>query len=277
MRTMGVVNVTPDSFVGEVRTPGVQAALDRCQALFDAGADVIDIGGESTRPGAAEVSIEEEIARVRPVIEGAVRICGDDGIISIDTRHEDVAIAGVESGASIINDMSCTLGAVAGRLGVGYVAGHMQGTPQDMQANPHYDSVVDDVLEVVVRAGGQALEAGASAVWIDPGIGFGKTIDHNLDLIAAIDRFVATGWPVLLGVSRKRSIGLLHAASDAGDFAAIGAKFGELTDAVDTADRLEAGLAMAAWAAALGVDIIRTHDVAETVQALRVVAAEKLV
>lgn len=274
---MGIVNVTPDSFVGEVRTPGVDAALSRSQALLDAGADIIDVGGESTRPGAAAVGVEEEIARVRPVIEGVAAMLTPGTTISIDTRHEEVAIAGIEAGASIINDMSCRLGPVAGRLGVGYVAGHMQGVPQTMQTNPHYDDVVAEVLEVVVAAADEARAAGATSIWVDPGVGFGKTIDHNLELIAHMDRFVASEFPVLLGVSRKRSIGLLHAASDAGVLRETPPDLVTLEQTVGTDDRLEGGLAMALWAADLGVDMIRTHDIAETVQALRVVAAKKLV
>jgi dihydropteroate synthase len=186
--------------------------------------------------------------------------------LSIDTRHETVARAAVAAGASIINDVGGSLARVAGELGVGYVAGHMQGDPQSMQRNPHYGDVVGDVCESVVATAQRAAAAGASPVWIDPGIGFGKTLEHNLELLAHIDRFVATGFPVLLGVSRKGFIGRIHAASDTGL---------PLDKVAPTAtdDRLEGSLALAVWAAALGVDVVRVHDVSATVQAFQVVAA----
>lgn len=265
-RTMGVVNVTPDSFVGEVRTPGLDEAVARCRALIDEGADLLDIGGESTRPGATPISVDEELARVIPVIEAIAPELPEGVAISIDTRNEAVARAAVAAGATMINDMSASLGAVAGELGVDFVAAHMQGTPDTMQENPNYDDVVGDVLAEMVEAATAARTAGARQVWIDPGIGFGKTQEHNLALLSNIDRFVASGFPVLIGVSRKGMIGRIHAASDAG------VPF-ESVPPVPTDDRLEGSLAIAAWCALLGVDIVRVHDVAETVQAMKVVAA----
>ena len=269
-QTMGVVNVTPDSFVGEVRTPSFDDAVARCRSLVTEGADILDIGGESTRPGATPIGVDEELRRVVPVIETIAPELPDGVRISIDTRHEAVARAAVAAGAAMINDMSASLGAVAGDLGVEFVAAHMQGTPDTMQDDPTYGDVVQDVLEAMVAAATEARDAGASRVWIDPGIGFGKTQAHNLALLANIDRFVASGFPVLIGVSRKGLIGRIHAASDAGaDF--------DTVPPVPTDDRLEGSLAIAAWCALSGVDIVRVHDVEATVQAMKVAVAGRSV
>ena len=266
MKVMGVVNVTPDSFVGEVRTPTVDGAVERCLQLAAEGAAILDIGGESTRPGSSSIALDEELTRVMPVLEALMPRLDASVQVSIDTQKEDVARAAVAAGAHIINDMSSSLGHVAGELGVGYVAAHMLETPETMQHNPTYDDVVGDIYAEVVAAGQAAVDAGASRVWIDPGIGFGKTVEHNLSLLAHIDRFVESGLPVLVGVSRKGFIGRLHTASDTGV---------PLADAepTSTEDRLEASVAMAAWSAALGVDVVRVHDVAATVQALDAVTS----
>lgn len=258
---MGVVNVTPDSFVGAVRTPSVDGAIARCTQLIDEGASILDIGGESTRPGSTSISLDEELDRVMPVLQTLVPQLPAGVQVSIDTQKEDVARAAVALGVHIINDMSSLLGHVAGELECGYVAAHMLETPETMQQDPSYDDVVVEILDEVTATAKQALEAGASRVWIDPGIGFGKTIDHNLALLANIDRFVATGFPVLVGVSRKGFIGRLHTASDTGV---------ALADAVPTSteDRLEASVALALWSGALGVDVVRVHDVAATTAAL---------
>lgn len=263
---MGVVNVTPDSFVGEVRTPGYDEAVARCRDLVSEGADLIDIGGESTRPGATPITVEQELERVIPVIDTVASELANGVRLSIDTRNEAVARAAVAAGATMINDMSASLGHVAGELGVDFVAAHMQGTPDTMQENPDYDDVVDDVLTQMVAAATVARDAGARNVWVDPGIGFGKTQAHNLALLSHIDRFVASGFPVLIGVSRKGMVGRIHAASDAG------VAFDTVAP-VPTDDRLEGSLAIATWCALLGVDIVRVHDVAQTVQAMKVVAA----
>lgn len=263
---MGVVNVTPDSFVGQVRTPSPIDAVTRCHELAAQGAAIIDIGGESTRPGAQEVSLAEELDRALPVIEAVAGQLPDGVEISIDTRHADVVRAAVAAGATIVNDMSCLHGTLAGSLGVSYVAGHMLGTPQTMQDDPTYTSVVDEVLADVRVAADQARASGAPRVWVDPGIGFGKTIEHNLALLANIDSFAGDEVGVVVGVSRKGTMGRLHGASD------LGVPLG-MADPTPTDDRLEASLAIAAWCAMLGTDVIRVHDVAETVQALQVVAA----
>ena len=257
---MGVVNVTPDSFVGAVRTPTVEGAVARCERLAAEGATIIDIGGESTRPGSSSIPLDEELRRVMPVIEAVVPRLATSVQLSIDTQKEDVARAAIDAGAHIINDMSSSLGWLAGELGCGYVAAHMLETPATMQNDPTYDDVVAEILAEVTATGRAAIEAGASSVWIDPGIGFGKTMEHNLTLLAQIDRFVATGLPVLVGVSRKGFIGRLHEASDRGI---------SITDARPTPaeDRLEASVALAAWSAAHGVAVVRVHDVLATVNA----------
>lgn len=261
-RVMGVVNVTPDSFVGEVRTPTADGAVERCLQLVAEGAAILDIGGESTRPGSTSIPLGEELRRVMPVIEALVPKLDGGVQISIDTMKEDVARAAVRAGAHIINDMSSSLGHVAGELGCGYVAAHMLETPATMQHSPHYDDVIGEILAEVVATAQHAIETGASEVWIDPGIGFGKNIEHNLTLLAHIDRFVASGFPVLVGVSRKGFIGRLHTASD---------QAVPLDDSkpTSTEDRLEASVALAAWSAAFGVDVVRVHDVSATVSALR--------
>jgi len=262
---MGVVNVTPDSFVGEVRTPTVDGAVERCFQLAREGATILDIGGESTRPGSSSIPIDEELRRVMPVIEALAPRLDPAVRISIDTQKEQVARMAVAAGAHIINDMSSSLGALAGELGVGYVAAHMLESPDTMQNDPVYDDVIADILHEVCQTGRAAFDAGASTVWIDPGIGFGKTMEHNLILLAQIDRFVASGFAVLVGVSRKGFIGKLHTASDSG----VG-----LDDArpTGTEDRLEASVAMATWSALLGVSVVRVHDVAATVHALSALA-----
>lgn len=263
---MGVVNVTPDSFVADIRTPAHDDAIQRVHQLVADGATIIDIGGESTRPGAVEVPADVQLDRVLPVIE-AVRDDLPAGIrLSIDTRDGQVVRAAVGAGVDIVNDMSSTLAGVAGGLGAGYVAAHMQGTPDTMQERPSYDAVVDQVFAEVTAAARLARDRGADPVWIDPGIGFGKTIDHNLDLVAHIDRFVAGEFPVLIGVSRKRHTGLIHGASDAG--VALGQ-----ADPTPTDDRLEASLALALWCATQGVAVLRVHDVSQTAQALQIVTA----
>ena len=253
MRTvMGIVNVTPDSFSDGGRFLDHGAAVAHGRRLVDEGASVIDVGGESTRPGAAPVAVDEEIDRVVPVVAGLAA----DTRVSIDTRHAEVARAAVDAGATIINDVSASLGGVAGELGVGWVAMHMQGDPRTMQAEPHYEDVVGEVLDFLVDRARSAEEAGVSEVWIDPGIGFGKTTAHNLELLAHLDQLVDTGWPVVVGASRKRFLGELSAVD------------GEPPAA---SDRREGSVAVATWAFLQGAAVERAHDVAATVQAARVV------
>ena len=255
---MGIVNVTPDSFSDGGLYLDPDAAIAHGRRLVDEGADVVDVGGESTRPGAEPVSRDEEIRRVEPVIAalaGEVRV-------SVDTRHAAVAEAAVAAGATLINDVSASLYEVAADLGVGWVAMHMQGQPGTMQADPRYDDVVGEVRDFLVERADAATAAGVEEVWIDPGYGFGKTLEHNLDLLAHLDELVATGWPVVVGTSRKSSLGTLLAESDG------------TTSTPSADDRLEASLATATWAMAHGAGMIRAHDVRATVQAAHVVQGD---
>ena len=253
---MGVVNVTPDSFSDGGLFADHDAAVAHGLALVAEGADVIDVGGESTRPGAEPVGVAEERRRVVPVIEALaphVRV-------SVDTRKSEVAAAAIAAGATLVNDVSATLHEVAAAYGVGWVAMHMRGEPATMQHEPRYSDVVVEVREHLVERAEAGLSAGVAEVWIDPGIGFGKTLDHNLALLAHLDELVATGFPVVVGASRKRFLGSLLAASDG-------------VEDVETGDRLEGSLAAATWAMARGAAMVRAHDVRATVQAARVVAA----
>lgn len=257
VRVMGVVNVTPDSFSDGGRAFAPEAALARARALIAAGADILDIGGESTRPGAEPVPEAEEIARVVPLI-GAIR--AESGLpISIDTMKPAVARAAVAAGASLWNDVTALRHepqslALAAELGCEVVLMHMQGEPRTMQAEPHYDDVVAEVAQFLAERAEAALAAGVARekIWLDPGVGFGKhMLRHNLPLLAGLDRIVALGFPVLLGVSRKSFIGALDGGAPA--------------DA-----RLGGSIAAALWGAKAGVAAVRVHDVRETVQALRV-------
>jgi dihydropteroate synthase len=229
----------------------------RGRELLAEGADVVDVGGESTRPGAEPVGIEAELARVVPTIEAlAPEVAAAGARLSVDTRHAEVARAAVEAGASIVNDVSSSLERVAGETGAGWVAMHMRGEPGSMQDAPHYDDVVGEVLEHLVAAERRGREAGIGEIWIDPGIGFGKTFDHNWTLLGALDAFVATGIPVVVGTSRKGFLGAVLAEADGTD------------DRPGADDRLEGSITTACWAATMGAAMIRVHDVRATVAAL---------
>ena len=257
---MGVINVTPDSFSDGGDYLDHETAIARGHALIAEGADVIDVGGESTRPGAEPVPAAEELRRVLSVVEALsphVRI-------SIDTRKPEVAEAAITSGATLVNDVSATLYPVAASAGpgVGYVAMHMLGDPRTMQKNPTYGDVVADVRDFLVERADAARAAGVEEIWIDPGIGFGKTTDHNLSLLKHLNVLVSTGLPVLLGTSRKRFLGSLLADADRPRPA----------DPVPVADRVEGSVASAVWAMVQGVRMVRVHDVRATVHAATVVA-----
>ena len=263
---MGVLNVTPDSFSDGGCFLDHGEAVSHGRAMVAEGATILDVGGESTRPGAAPVGVDEEVARVVPVVASLADLpeVADGRVrISIDTRHAEVARRAVAVGATIVNDVSSTLDGVAADLGVGWVAMHMQGDPRTMQDEPAYDDVVVEVCDFLVDRAERAA-AGVSEVWIDPGIGFGKTTGHNLALLARLEALVSTGWPVVLGVSRKRFLGELTGRSDQ-----RGADGTVEPTPVD--DRREASVAMAAWAFLQGVRVVRAHDVRATVQASRVV------
>ena len=256
---MGVVNVTPDSFSDGGRFLGAEAAILHGRRLIAQGADVLDVGGESTRPGADPVGAAAEIARVVPLIQG---LAGESGIpISIDTLKPNVARAAVAAGATIWNDVSALAapGALdaAAELGCAVILMHMQGEPQTMQDDPRYDDVVAEVGAFLAMRAEAAIAAGVARerIWIDPGIGFGKTLDHNLTLLAQLDQIAAIGFPVVLGVSRKRFIRAIDPAAE------------------DASDRLGGSLAGALWGAAHGAAALRVHDVDQTVQALKVWAA----
>jgi dihydropteroate synthase len=255
---MGVLNVTPDSFFDGGRYLDHQAAVARGRAMVSEGADVVDVGGESTRPGAAAVSVTEELRRVLPVVEalaGEVRV-------SIDTTKAEVAHAALAAGATLLNDVSASLAEVAAGHGAGYVAMHRKGTPADMQRDPHYDDVAREVREFLEGRARFARSAGVAEIYLDPGIGFGKTVRHNLELMAALPELVAAGVPVLVGTSRKSFLGHLGAGGSVdgrvGDIAPLGAD-----------DRFEGSLASAVWAMACGAAMVRVHDVAATAQAAR--------
>jgi len=269
---MGIINVTPDSFFPDSRALGVADAVAIGEQMIADGAVMLDIGGESTRPGAEPVDIDTELERVIPTIEGLVAPAEAAGVrLSVDTRNAPTARLAVAAGAHVINDISANLAPVAAETGAGWIAMHMQGVPMNMQNSPRYDDVVAEVLAHLVATAERAEALGVTEVFIDPGIGFGKNDRHNRLLIAALDRFVETRWPVVLGVSRKGFIGRAHARSDAG-LTIETAKVDEL-DLVDAADRLEGSLAVAVWGIQAGATLIRVHDVLPTVQATQVVGA----
>jgi dihydropteroate synthase len=246
---MGVLNVTPDSFSDGGLWLDPEAAVAHGRQMIAEGAAMVDVGGESTRPGATPVTEREELRRVLPVVEalaGAAQI-------SIDTRKAGVARAAVAAGATIINDISATLWPVAAELGAGWVAMHTPADPSVMQQHAHYDDVVHEVREYLVCRAEAARSAGVAEVWIDPGIGFGKTGRHNLVLLRHLDVLVATGFPVLIGTSRKSFLGRLGP---------------DVTGApAPPADRLEGTVATTTWAIVHGAEVVRVHDVAPAVQA----------
>ncbi|HEX6595842.1 MAG TPA: dihydropteroate synthase [Acidimicrobiales bacterium] len=250
---MGVLNVTPDSFSDGGRWIDPSAAVAHGLDMVAAGADIVDVGGESTRPGAEPVGVAEEVRRVVDVIAALaphVRV-------SVDTRKAAVAEAAAGAGATLVNDVSASLWEVAAACGTGWVAMHMQGQPRTMQAEPYYDDVVAEVRAFLLDRAVAAREAGVEEVWIDPGIGFGKTIDHNLSLLRHLGVLVATGIPVMVGTSRKSFLGKLAGGAP-----------------VD--DRLEGSVATAVWALAQGAAMVRVHDVAATVEAVRLVGAAEV-
>jgi dihydropteroate synthase len=257
---MGIVNVTPDSFSDGGRLSSVEAAVAHGLRLVDQGADILDVGGESTRPGAEPVSEADEIARVVPVIAGLRATW--DGPISVDTMKAAVARAAAAAGATMWNDVSALTFSPdaptgAAELGCDVVLMHMKGEPRTMQADPRYEDVVAEVRDAMLARADAAMAAGVARerIWLDPGIGFGKTSAHNLTLTARLDALTATGFPVLYGASRKRTIQAVDPS------------------ATDPLDRLGGSLALALEAARNGAAIIRVHDVRETVQALAVQAA----
>lgn len=254
---MGIVNVTPDSFSDGGAFSEVTAAIEHGRRLALEGADIVDVGGESSRPGAVPVDEATERARVIPVVEALA----DEVRVSIDTAKAGVARAAIDAGATLVNDISASLHEVAADRGVGWVAMHMQGRPATMQDHPTYTDVVAEVRAYLLERAYRAAADGVSEVWIDPGIGFGKDAGHNWDLLAALADLVDTGWPVAVGTSRKGFLGTVLGQADGA------------TGPTPASDRLEGSLATATHAASCGVGMVRVHDVAATVGALRAVAA----
>ncbi|MDP5459365.1 dihydropteroate synthase [Alishewanella sp. SMS8] len=256
---MGILNITPDSFSDGGKHQVLDQALFSAEQMLLDGATILDVGGESTRPGAAAVSLTEELARVIPVISALRQRF--DCAISIDTSKAEVMSAAVHAGADMINDV-CALQApaaleTAAALQVPVCIMHMQGAPRTMQHDPQYQQLVPEVLAFLLARAEACQQAGipASQIVLDPGFGFGKTLAHNYQLLAALDQFVASGYAVLAGMSRKSMIGQLLA--------------------LPTSERLAGSLACASLAAYAGAQIIRVHDVKESVQAVRVAAAAR--
>jgi dihydropteroate synthase len=257
---MGVLNVTPDSFSDGGRHPNPRSAIEAGVAMAAAGADIVDVGGESTRPGSFPPGPEAEVARIIPVVRGLRR--ASDVLISVDTSEPTVMSAAVAAGADMLNDVRA-LGrpgaiAAARAAGVPVCLMHMQGTPATMQREPRYADVVAEVLAFLTQRVLECVAAGLprESLILDPGFGFGKTMAHNLALLRGLGVLAATGLPVLVGLSRKAVIGQL-----AGEEHGL------------PADRLGGSLALALKARAQGVRIVRVHDVAPTVQAFRVMNA----
>jgi dihydropteroate synthase len=251
---MGVLNVTPDSFSDGGLFACAEAAIEHGVGLSRLGATIVDVGGESTRPGAVEVPLDEELERVRPVVAA---LAGAGVCVSVDTRHAGVAGACVEAGAAIVNDVSgfqdSAMIEVATRTDAGLVVMHMLGEPRTMQEAPEYDDVVTEVCAYLDARAGALVDAGVrrERIAVDPGIGFGKTLEHNIALLRGLERIAELGYPVVVGASRKRFIGAI-------------------TGEERPNRRLGGSVAAALYAVRRGASVVRVHDVRETVQALAV-------
>ena len=254
-QVMGIVNITPDSFSDAGQTANTASALARCEQLLGEGADILDLGAESTRPGSLPVTVADELARLLPVLDGALKLgCP----VSVDTNKPEVMAAVLARGTDIINDINAlrapgSLEAVAGHSHCGVCLMHMRGTPDSMQTSPHYDGDVVGEVSQFLRAQALALAACGVAddrVVFDPGIGFGKSVDHNIELLRRQHELLALGRPLLVGWSRKSTLGAITGR--------------------DVTQRLAASIAAALAAVQWGASIVRVHDVAATVDALRV-------
>ena len=255
---MGVINVTPDSFSDGGLFLEARAAVEHGRRLVEEGATILDIGGESTRPGSDPIPAEKELERVMPVVEG---LAGGGARLSIDTTKSAVARAALDAGATIVNDVSAfrfdpELPAVVAESGADCCLMHMLGKPRTMQDDPRYDDVVSEVKAFLEERLAFAAEEGVDEerVWLDPGIGFGKTVEHNLELLRRLDEIVALGFPVLVGTSRKGFLGRLAGRED-------------------PHDRVAATVATNVLALERGATLFRVHDVAATADALTVAAA----
>ncbi len=257
-RVMGIINVTPDSFSDGGKFLSRDVAIAHARRLIEDGADIVDIGGESTRPGATPASLQEELDRVMPVMEALI----NDGVpVSVDTQKSDVMTAAIKSGAAMINDVNALLAPGAleacAASNVAVCLMHKQGMPATMQQAPNYIDVVAEVAAFLVARGKACLDAGIAPerIVIDPGFGFGKTLEHNFRLLRELHTFVALGFPVLAGFSRKASLGIVT---------------GRPAD-----ERLAASIAVAMLCAQNGATILRVHDVRETVDAIKVLMAAR--
>jgi len=256
-KLMGVVNVTPDSFSDGGLYLDPEAAIAHGRELAEGGAEILDVGGESTRPGAEEVSVEEELRRVVPVVEG---LRGLEAVVSVDTSKAPVAAAALDAGAEIVNDVTALRGdpemaALCAERGCGVVLMHMLGTPRTMQDDPRYDDVVAEVKAFLAERLEAAVAAGIpeEGIWLDPGIGFGKTLAHNTELLRRLGELRELGRPLVVGTSRKSFIGRL--------------------DGSPASERLGGTIASSLLAATNGAEVLRVHDVAAVQQALQVAAA----
>jgi dihydropteroate synthase len=257
VRLMGVVNVTPDSFSDGGKYFEPEAAIAHGEQLARDGAEILDIGGESTRPGAEEVGAEEEIRRTAPVVSDLAALGHE---VSIDTSKLAVAEAALDAGARIVNDVTALraepdLAALCAEREATVVLMHMQGTPRTMQDDPSYEDVVDDVRAFLAERVEAAVAAGVAEerIWLDPGIGFGKTLDHNLELLRRLGELRDLGRPLVVGTSRKSFIGKI--------------------DGSDAADRIGGTIASSVLALAAGAEVLRVHDAAELAQAAKVAQA----
>ncbi len=255
---MGIINVTPDSFYDGGKYDHKDQAVKRVSEMVADGADIIDIGGLSSRPGSKPVSLEEEIKRTIPVVESVSN--NFDTLISIDTYRSEVALEAISVGAHVVNDISAfnmdkNMAAVVADKGVSVTLMHMQGKPEGMQENPQYENVIDEIYEYLDGKASTAIDAGVSPdkIILDPGIGFGKTLDHNLSILNKISEFRSMGYPIMMGASRKAFIGTILD--------------------LPAEDRLEGSLAAAVWSVINGVNILRVHDVAETVRSVKIARA----
>ena len=257
MKLMGVVNVTPDSFSDGGQFLDPEVAIAHGEELSGAGAEILDVGGESTRPGAEEVSAEEELRRIQPVVAG---LAGGEAEISIDTSKAEVAAAALDAGAGIVNDVTALRGdpemaALCAEREATVVLMHMLGTPRTMQDEPRYDDVVAEVKAFLAERIEAATAAGVAEerIWLDPGVGFGKTAEHNLELLRRLGELRDLGLPLVVGTSRKSFIGRL--------------------DGSGAGERLGGTIASSVLAAAEGADVLRVHDVVEVGQAMAVAGA----
>ena len=253
---MGILNITPDSFSDGGAFFDTQKAVDHALFMAEAGADIVDIGGESSRPGSEPISLDQELQRVLPVLEQIRR--DSDIPVSIDTTKSEVARRALEAGASIVNDISAlrndeAIGKAAAEHNAYLVLMHTRGTPRNMQSDTHYDDIIGEILSFLSDAAKMATEMGVSPdrIIIDPGIGFGKSVDGNFTILKNLHRFIELGYPLMVGASRKSFIG-------------------NSLD-LDITQRLEGSIAAACYAVLNGADIVRVHDVPETRRALAII------